>query len=204
MFRALLFLLAIGMPLAAAPRAPESPEAIAREILAPLLDPVKVASLKGDRPANARLYRILYWLETARRAGGKVPDIIGTAQAATHDAGTPHAQADARAILAAHARLAAWRCYGPAGMEELRRGGSPTIQDGPHAGEDVHIDHVLPVSIGPELRARFYNLRPQPAAVNLAKGNRIGPAEAELARRWHRAGLLSSTALAAVNDHARP
>ena len=30
-----------------------------------------VASLKGDRPANARLYRILHWLEVARRAGGK-------------------------------------------------------------------------------------------------------------------------------------
>jgi hypothetical protein len=32
-----------------------------------MLNPVKVAKLKGDRPANARLYKVLYWLETARR-----------------------------------------------------------------------------------------------------------------------------------------
>lgn len=133
------------------------------------------------------------------RAGGKIPAVINTAQTATHHVGTAHAQADARAIVAAHTpdlphgaatALMAWKNSAAV----VRR----QIQLGPHSGDDIHIDHVLPISIVPELRAKFFNLRPEPAAVNLAKGNRIGSGEAELARRWHRRGLLSTAGLHAV------
>ena len=48
----------------------QTPEKIATEILAPLLDPAKVATLKGDRPANSRLYKVLYWIETAQIKAG--------------------------------------------------------------------------------------------------------------------------------------
>lgn len=71
--------------------APEKPDEISTQILAPLLDPAKVATLKGDRPANARLYKVLGWLETARRQGGEVSAVIDTAQAAAGYAGTPGA-----------------------------------------------------------------------------------------------------------------
>ena len=78
MFRALLAcFVAFELPLAAEPT---TPDAIAKQILAQLIDPVKVATLKGDRPANARLYRVLYWLEKARRAGGQVPAVIDIAR----------------------------------------------------------------------------------------------------------------------------
>ncbi len=50
MFARLLFILAAAvLPLSAAP---ETPQAIATEILAPLLDPARLATLKGDRPAK--------------------------------------------------------------------------------------------------------------------------------------------------------
>ncbi|MCX6867638.1 MAG: hypothetical protein NTV46_15745 [Verrucomicrobia bacterium] len=52
LFRLLALATAMVMPLSAAP---ETPDEIARQILAPLLDPVKVGILKGDRPINARL-----------------------------------------------------------------------------------------------------------------------------------------------------
>ena len=42
-------LLATALPTLAARQRPETPEAIARQILAPLPDPVKVATLNGDR-----------------------------------------------------------------------------------------------------------------------------------------------------------
>lgn len=61
---------------------PRTPQTIAVEILAPLLDPAKIAPLKGERPVNARLYRILGWLETARMAGGDLTEVIDIAQAA--------------------------------------------------------------------------------------------------------------------------
>jgi len=49
MFLRLLALVAVlTLPLCAAPRTPQTPDEIARQILAPLLDPAKVATLKGD------------------------------------------------------------------------------------------------------------------------------------------------------------
>lgn len=53
---------------------------IARGIIAPLIDPAKVATLKGDRPANERLYKVLYWLEMARLGGVGIGETIDKAQ----------------------------------------------------------------------------------------------------------------------------
>lgn len=87
MFRAVLvYLVALVLPLAGA--APTVPADIASKILAPLLDPAKVDTLKGARPINARLYRVFYWLETARRAGGRPVEVLDLAQAAAHYAGS--------------------------------------------------------------------------------------------------------------------
>lgn len=77
---------------------PETPEEIARNLIAPQIDPVKVATLKGDRPANARLYRVLYWLETAHQRGGDVSRVLDIAQEAAGYAGTKGAEADKIAI----------------------------------------------------------------------------------------------------------
>ena len=78
---------------------PTKPADIASQILAPLLDPVKVATLKGDRPINTRLYKVLYWLETARRNGGDPYGVIEAAQIATGSCGSPAADADRTSII---------------------------------------------------------------------------------------------------------
>ena len=181
---------------------PESPQAIATEILAPLLEPVKVATLKGDRPANTRLYKVLYWLETARLAGGDVSEVLDTAQATARYAGTPGACADKIAIIWNRKNLEDFGCFTPEGMAKLRKGRSPTITRGPHAGDTVALDHVLPRSIVPELAARFFNLEAIDASSNLAKSAKITAREVALARRWHREGLLSIEGLRAVEAAA--
>ena len=56
---------------------PTSPDAIAKEILAPLLDQAKIATLKGDRPINTRTYKVHYWLEIGHRAAADVPAMLG-------------------------------------------------------------------------------------------------------------------------------
>jgi hypothetical protein len=196
-------LFVVAMLVAPAVAEPSAPDAIAREILAPLLDPAKVDTLKGDRPINARLYRVFYWLETARRAGGKPAEVLDAAQAAAHYAGTARANADQQCIIWSASRLQSFGCFTPAGMARLRKGGSPTITTGPHASESIALDHVLPVSIVPELAARFYNLEAIPAGANLSKSNKIGKRELELARRWHRKGLLSAVGLETVASAAR-
>lgn len=68
-FRCLIIAIIAALPLSAAP---ETADEIAKQILAPLLNPAKVATLKGDRPANARLCKVLGWVETARQRGGDV------------------------------------------------------------------------------------------------------------------------------------
>jgi hypothetical protein len=85
-----------------------------------------------------------------------------------------------------------------AGLDELRHGGSPTITKGPHAGEGIALDHVLPRSILPELAAKLFNLGAITAKDNRAKSAKITAGELKLARQWNREGLLSNEGLAAV------
>jgi hypothetical protein len=198
-FLHLLALVAVLIqPLCAAPRTPQTPDEIARQILAPLLDPVKVATLKGDRPANPRLYKVLYWLETAREMGGDMSTVIDTAQAATGSSGTPAAKADMLAIISNRTKLQVFGCLTADGMAKLRKGRSQEITKGEHAGDFIALDHILPRSVVPELAARFFNLEALPARVNLAKSDRIGKQELVLARQWNREGLLSAPGLRAV------
>jgi hypothetical protein len=204
MLRLFFFLLlATALPTFAARQRPETPEAIAKQILGPLLDPVKVATLKGDRPANQRLYKILHWLEIARQRGGDVPAIMDTAQAAAGYGGTAEARAVKQAVIWSRAKLEEFGCFTDAGLAELRRGGSPTITRGDHAGEDIALDHVLPRSIVPELAGKFYNLEAITAKANRKKSAKITAREVELARRWNRDGLLSADGLAAIEAARR-
>jgi hypothetical protein len=181
---------------------PSRPEDIARQILAPLLDPVKVATLKGDRPANRRLYQVLYWLETARLQGGDVSVVVDTAQAAVGYAGTKCAVADKKAILWNHRKLVDFGCFSPEDMAKLRKGGSPSISKGVPSGTQIALDHILPRAVVPELAARFYNLEAIPARENLMKSSKVGKRELLLAERWNREGLLSAEGLKSVIEAA--
>lgn len=193
MFRLLLCLFLV-LPLAAQ----DTPHSIAVKILAPLLDPAKVATLKGDRPANARLYKVLGWLETARQQGGEPPAILDEAQTAAGYSGTVGAKADRAAILWSFQKLETWGCFAGDGMEKLKKGGSPLITVGEHAGAAIALDHVLPRAVVPELAARFYNLEAIPAKENLQKSAKITMREFLVARRWAKEGLLSEAGLDAV------
>lgn len=190
----------LAIPLSAAP---QTPQAIATEILAPLLDPLKVATLRGDRPANARLYKVLGWLETARQAGGDVDEILDTAQSAAGYEGTKGATADKLAICWSRTKLEDFGCFTADGMAELKKGGSPTIMKGEYAGGGIMLDHVLPRSVVPELAARFYNLEAVSAKVNLQKSAKVGGRELLLARRWCAEGLLSAEGLHAIEAVAK-
>lgn len=201
--RLLILFLALGLPWVGLGREkPESPQAIATEILGPLLDPMKVATLKGDRPANTRLYKVLYWLETARRAGGTVPEILNWAQVSARYADSASARADQIAISWNLKNLEDYGCFDLQGMAKLRKGGSLMITRGPHAGDSIALDHVLPRSIVPELAAKFYNLEAIPARENLAKSAKVTAREVTLARRWNRKGLLSTEGLGAAEAAA--
>ena len=125
------------------------------------------------------------------------------AQAAAGYKGTAEAGADKQAIIWSRAKLEEFGCYTEADLDELRLGGSPTITQGPHAGEGIALDHVLPQSIVPELAGKFFNLEAITAKANRSKSAKITAREVELARRWHREGLLSADGLAAIEAATR-
>ena len=161
------------------------------EIIAPLLDPAKIATLKGDRPINTRLYRVLYWLEMAHRGGEGIGSVMDAALGKAGYRGTKRAAEDKKAILSNWRKLEAWGCYSAEGMAELRRGGSPTIERGVSEGDEIALDHILPVTVVPELAAAYFNLDAILAVENFSKGARIGTREKEIAKRWFADGLLS-------------
>lgn len=177
---------------------PLTPEIIATDILAPLLDPVKIATLKGDRPVNSRLYKVLYWVEFACTVGGDVSFIIDRAQVTSGYQDTQRAKADKIAIISNRKKLQDYGCFTKEGMERLRKGQSPQITKGSYAGSSIALDHVLPRSVVPELDARFFNLEVMPAEVNLKKAAIIGDNEVSQGRRWNQMGLLSFAGLEAI------
>lgn len=172
-------------------------------IVAPLIDPAKLDTLKGERPANRRVRQIAYWLETARRDGHDPQRILRDAQASHGMAGTPRAEAVVDASLYNLETLRTLGCFDDAGMDELRRGRAPTITKGEHAGTEASVDDTLPRSVVPELDARLYNLRFMPEAENTAKGAKIDAELRGVALRWCDLGLLSEKGLRAIEKVAK-
>lgn len=141
---------------------------------------------------------VLYWVETARLAGGDVSKVISTAQATVHYGGTPMAEADKAALIRNRDKLESLGCFTEEGMAKLRTGATPTITKGEHAGDSVALDHILPRAVVPELAAKFFNLEAIPSKLNLAKSDHISKREVEIAKRWKQDGLLSEDGLKAV------
>ena len=126
--------------------------------LASLTDPTKLSTLKGERAANPRLFKCVYWLETAKEKGQDPKKVLAEAAKLNGTSGTPYAGFIEWGLLE-NLRIA--ESYGvlhPAGMEEMRRGKAPTITKGPYAGQEAEADHVIPRAVCPELRNQVNNL----------------------------------------------
>ena len=161
-------------------------------------DPAKLATLKGERAANSRMQRCVYWLATAEAAGKKPEAVLDEAAKLNGTAGTPYA-GFIRWGMIENLRLA--KQYGiltPEGMAELRRGKSATITKGEYAGQEAEADHVIPLAVCPELRNQVMNLELLPSKLNRSKGAKIGERQKVFAKELHDAKLLSDEGWAAV------
>ena len=83
-------------------------------------------------------------------------------------------------------------------MAKLRKGNAPTITKGPYAGEIVTGDHIIPRSVTPELDNTLFNLEFMPLTLNQRKSAKVGQRQIDLARRWHKLGILSKKGLGAA------
>ena len=161
-------------------------------------DPLKLATLKGERAANPRMQRCVYWLATAEAAGEQPGAVLDEAARLNGTTGTPYA-GFIRWGMIENLRLA--KEYGiltPEGMAELRRGKSATITKGEYAGQEAEADHVIPRAVCPELSNQVFNLELLPAKLNRAKGAKIGERQKVFGKELHDAKLLSDEGWTAV------
>ncbi|MDB4405352.1 hypothetical protein N9199_02190, partial [bacterium] len=164
-------------------------------LLAPLIDPEKLDTLKGKRAATPRLRKACYWLQMAHTAGFDIGEIIDQAHAQTGPHEPKRAKAQRESLIRNRLILERLGCVDEAGMIKLRKGNAPTITKGPYAGEIVTGDHIIPRSVCPELDNALYNLEMMPLTLNQKKSAKIGQRQIDLARRWNQDGLLSDEGL---------
>jgi hypothetical protein len=89
-------------------------------------------------------------------------------------------------------------CLDYAGLSEMRQGKAPTIKNGPYAGDQLSVDHIIPRKVCKELDNVIANLELMPERINSAKGSRVGVRQVSLARLLNKAGLLSAGGLKKV------
>lgn len=166
-----------------------------------LSDPAKLAEL-GPRGANPRVNKIIYWLDDARRH-------YMTPEAALDFALWEDRYAKPRAALVKEEVLRNLKIADELGLltsenrTRLRNGKAALITIGPYRGESVEIDHVVPISLAPELGNELANLEMLPLSLNRHKSNHVNERQLAIAERFRAAGLLSNESLARLKNKNR-
>jgi hypothetical protein len=159
--------------------------------IAALTDPVKLATLKGDRAANPRLQKCIYWLAYAEEQGEKPEAVLDESAKLNKTEGTPYAGFIRWGLLENLKIAKELGLLTPEGMAELRRGKSATITQGQYVGQEAEADHVIPRAICPELKNQVMNLELLPASLNRAKSDKVTERAKVFAKELYDAKLLS-------------
>ena len=159
--------------------------------IANLTDPAKLATLKGERAANPRLQKCVYWLAYAEEQGQKPEAVLDESAKLNKTAGTPYAGFVRWGLLENLKIAKELGLLTPAGMAELRRGKSATITKGQYAGQEAEADHTIPRAVCPELANQVMNLELMPASLNRAKGDKVTERARVFAKELYDAKLLS-------------
>lgn len=165
-----------------------------------LSDPSKLKTL-GERGANSRLNKIVYWLDRANRGGLAPERAIGLAQALNFTR-EPRASMVKTSLLRNFKIAEQLGLLTEENLERLRHGRAAVVTRGPYTGSSVEIDHVVPLSLAPEVGNELANLEMLPKPLNRGKSNRVGARQLAHAEALSRAGLLGPNSLARVRAKA--
>jgi len=182
--------LLLALLLAAAPSIMAAPSTAAVAI-APLTDPSKLATLKGERAANPRLQKCVYWLAYAEEQGEKPETVLDESAKLNKTEGKPYAGFVRWGLLENLKIAKELGLLTPEGMAELKRGKSATITKGQYAGQEAEADHVIPRAVCPELQNQVMNLELLPASLNRAKSDKVTERARVFAKELYDAKLLS-------------
>ena len=168
--------------------------------VAQLSDPAKLATL-GERGANSRLNKLVYWLDMAQHGWMTPTTVIDMAQ-------TVNGTREPRATLVKDSLVRNLKIAGELGLlttenlERLRHGKAATATRGPYTGESVEIDHIVPLSLAREVGNELANLEMLPKPLNRHKLAHVGPRQLEHAQKLFDAGLLTRESLSRVRAKA--
>ncbi len=154
-------------------------------------DPAKLATLKGNRAANPRFQRCIYWLAYAEKQDREPATVLDEAAKLNKTAGTPYAGFLRWGLLENLKIAKELGLLTPEGMVELRQGKSATITKGQYSGQEAEADHVIPRAVCPELQNQVMNLELLPASLNRAKSDKVTERARVFAKELYDAKLLS-------------
>ena len=166
-------------------------------------DPAKLATL-GERGANPRLKRIMYYLARARASGADPGEVIDQAQRQNGSFGTSRASLVKASLLRNLKVCDGMGLLTPENLAGLRRGNAPTVTRGPYVGQKAEVDHIVPLARARGIGNELANLEMLPASLNRAKSDKVGERQLALAKKFREAGMISDETLANIKARFRP
>jgi hypothetical protein len=130
--------------------------------IASLIDRSKLSTL-GERAANPRIQKAVYWLETARQNGEKPSAVLDSAVKQAGYTNKLAAKMTKAALLRNLEIAGKLGCLDEKGMAEMRKGNAAPVRRGPYDGQELTVDHILPRAVCPELDYCVANLELLPA-----------------------------------------
>jgi hypothetical protein len=71
----------------------------------------------------------------------------------------------------------------------MRQGRAPTVTKGPYRGDQLSVDHIIPLSVMPEFDKVIANLELMPLRMNVKKNAGMGDRQQDLLKKLRAAGL---------------
>lgn len=165
-----------------------------------LSDPSKLATLE-KRGANPRVNKIVYWLNLSGEWHVS-PELITYTALLLNGTHGDHGKLVARTMLRNLKIARELGLLTGENQAKLRRGNAATITLGPYLGEQVEIDHIVPVSLAPEVGNDLANLEMMPSSLNRMKSDRVGERQLSYAEDFYRVGLIDSESYERVRRKA--
>jgi hypothetical protein len=165
--------------------------------IASLIDPAKLATL-GERGANSRVQKAVYWLATARVEGQKPAEVLDRAVALAGYKNRDAARLTKDALIRNLDIAEKLGCLNDTSVAEMRRGRAATVMKGPYKGDQLSVDHIIPRAVVSELDNVIANLELMPLRMNEQKNAKIGQRQRDMAKKFYQAGLLSGKGLETV------
>ena len=154
-------------------------------------DPAKLATLKGEREANPRLQKCVYWLAYAEEQGEKPEAVLDESAKLNKTAGTLYAGFLSWGLLENLKIAKELGLLTLKGMAELKQGKPATITKGQYAGQKAEADDVIPKAVCPELQNQVMNLELLPASLKRTKSDKVTDRARVFAKELYEAKLLS-------------